>query len=663
LATTAPVIIPIKTPGLSQLQKLEMKMRALEKTVEGLQGDLGKANEKIKKLNDESVKASKGVAKLSKQFRSFAASLIAAGTAQAAFNTGLDRIQSNARLVALARGYEEIEQAQAAATRTAEAFNLSQTEANKQFAAIYGRLRPLGLTVEQIEDAYAGLSTAVKTASLDAAGASALFTQVSQALGSGVVQAEELNTVIDQAPSIVVALAKELGVTAGEVKKLASTGQVSSEQLFKALLRVKEEGVDVLSESLNTPAEKIKAFYNTTEDIVAALTTAVIPELVDGVDDIAAALEALIPLAQVVGRTLSAAFKLAAIPAKGFGDLLANISQGNWEAVLKFDPSGFQKLGDIFGDLFAPLPEVKTGGGRRGGGSADFPTIPNRGDSGSGSAAKATKGLTDAEKELAKQVKITEGLVRDVNQAYQGRTAAITTLEDEIRYLQNAVKYGEEYAQKFREIRRLVMEGVGFNEAFDLVTQRDGLQSQVDAANQLNTELTDTEQLLKGSYEIITNNLTSGIQGLIDGTKDWGDVLSDVLGQLGSMFLNAGFNGLGTALKIPGFEGGGYTGNGPRSGGLDGRGGQLAMVHPDETIIDHRNSMDRWNGGNGDSPGGGSTGPISVNYRGPTLSFNGSDYIPRSEAAALIKAGAEGGERRVYAGLRNSRSRRSTLGL
>jgi hypothetical protein len=35
------------------------------------------------------------------------------------------------------------------------------------------------------------------------------------------------------------------------------------------------------------------------------------------------------------------------------------------------------------------------------------------------------------------------------------------------------------------------------------------------------------------------------------------------------------------------FAGGGYTGNAPRSGGLDGRGGFMAMVHPRETIIDH----------------------------------------------------------------------------
>jgi hypothetical protein len=35
------------------------------------------------------------------------------------------------------------------------------------------------------------------------------------------------------------------------------------------------------------------------------------------------------------------------------------------------------------------------------------------------------------------------------------------------------------------------------------------------------------------------------------------------------------------------FDGGGYTGSGPRSGGLDGRGGYMAMLHPRETVIDH----------------------------------------------------------------------------
>lgn len=35
------------------------------------------------------------------------------------------------------------------------------------------------------------------------------------------------------------------------------------------------------------------------------------------------------------------------------------------------------------------------------------------------------------------------------------------------------------------------------------------------------------------------------------------------------------------------FDGGGYTGSGSRTGGMDGKGGFLAMVHPNESIIDH----------------------------------------------------------------------------
>ena len=47
-------------------------------------------------------------------------------------------------------------------------------------------------------------------------------------------------------------------------------------------------------------------------------------------------------------------------------------------------------------------------------------------------------------------------------------------------------------------------------------------------------------------------------------------------------------------IKAQSFEGGGYTGRGARAGGLDGKGGRMALVHPDESIIDHRK-----NGGSG----------------------------------------------------------------
>lgn len=43
----------------------------------------------------------------------------------------------------------------------------------------------------------------------------------------------------------------------------------------------------------------------------------------------------------------------------------------------------------------------------------------------------------------------------------------------------------------------------------------------------------------------------------------------------------------GSRMATPSFAGGGYTGNGGRSGGLDGRGGFAAILHPNETVVDH----------------------------------------------------------------------------
>ncbi len=44
------------------------------------------------------------------------------------------------------------------------------------------------------------------------------------------------------------------------------------------------------------------------------------------------------------------------------------------------------------------------------------------------------------------------------------------------------------------------------------------------------------------------------------------------------------------SVASPSFDGGGYTGNGSRSGGIDGKGGFWAMMHPQETVIDHTKS-------------------------------------------------------------------------
>ena len=62
--------------------------------------------------------------------------------------------------------------------------------------------------------------------------------------------------------------------------------------------------------------------------------------------------------------------------------------------------------------------------------------------------------------------------------------------------------------------------------------------------------------------------------------------LTDPLVQTIAGSVGGGFEGVGAATPRT-FAGGGYTGNAPRSGGLDGQGGFMAMLHPRESVIDH----------------------------------------------------------------------------
>ena len=76
--------------------------------------------------------------------------------------------------------------------------------------------------------------------------------------------------------------------------------------------------------------------------------------------------------------------------------------------------------------------------------------------------------------------------------------------------------------------------------------------------------------------------LVEGIKNSMRGGISGGGGFGSALGGLGSALLG-GLTGLDSLFS---YEGGGKTPQRPRVGGLDGFGGHLAMVHPNETIVD-----------------------------------------------------------------------------
>lgn len=72
-------------------------------------------------------------------------------------------------------------------------------------------------------------------------GVQAAMLQLTQAMGSGLLRGEELNSVLEQAPTIVQTIAKYLGVGVGTLREMASEGLVTSEVVKTALLGAADE--------------------------------------------------------------------------------------------------------------------------------------------------------------------------------------------------------------------------------------------------------------------------------------------------------------------------------------------------------------------------------------------------------------------------------------
>lgn len=78
-------------------------------------------------------------------------------------------------------------------------------------------------------------------AGTSAEGISAAMLQLTQAMGSGVLRGEELNSVFEQAPTIIQAIADYLDVPIGQIRAMAQEGQLSATVVKNALLSAADE--------------------------------------------------------------------------------------------------------------------------------------------------------------------------------------------------------------------------------------------------------------------------------------------------------------------------------------------------------------------------------------------------------------------------------------
>ncbi|WP_127804150.1 tape measure protein [Hydrogenophaga sp. NH-16] len=103
------------------------------------------------------------------------------------------------------------------------------------FTRVYRAGKEVGLSQQQALQLTETINKAIQVSGGSAQAADAAITQLIQGLQGGVLRGEEFNSVMEQAPRLAKALADGLGVTTGELRKMAQEGRLTSEVVLTAL--------------------------------------------------------------------------------------------------------------------------------------------------------------------------------------------------------------------------------------------------------------------------------------------------------------------------------------------------------------------------------------------------------------------------------------------
>ena len=161
---------------------------------------------------------------------------LGAGAALKGFlSAGVEADRTAKRLKLLSGQYGETKRLTDIANQAASKYAIGNTQAANAVADLYGRLRPMGISLDDIGTTFNAVNTAAAKMNLTAYETDGVLLQLSQALGSGTLQGDEFRSVMERLPAVGQAVATSLGVSVGELKKLGSDGKLTTDVIIKAL--------------------------------------------------------------------------------------------------------------------------------------------------------------------------------------------------------------------------------------------------------------------------------------------------------------------------------------------------------------------------------------------------------------------------------------------
>lgn len=204
--------------------------------------NLGNELDSIERKGDYASKSMDGLSVATRALAGYMAGLVTVSSAISKMDT-YTGLQNRLKLVT--KNQVELNKA------TEDTFQIAQKtySAWDSVLQVYQRFsdnaKTLNLTMDDTARLTETVSKAVAISGASAEAADAALVQFGQALASGTLRGEELNSVMEQTPALAKAIAQGMGITVGELRSVAAEGKITSQEIVKALKNVQND-VDAL---------------------------------------------------------------------------------------------------------------------------------------------------------------------------------------------------------------------------------------------------------------------------------------------------------------------------------------------------------------------------------------------------------------------------------
>jgi tape measure domain-containing protein len=238
-----------------EMQRLATASDVAQRAFVGMGGSLGRIGATFTGVSGVAAGLTAGFVALGA-----AASVSAVQIAQA----GDTATATLARLASATGGLGQAQQVYERLFALSQQTGVAVAESAGSFARFSVAAREIGGTNDQVLKLVAGIQKAGIVAGSTTQELAAATMQIGQALASGTFQGDELRSMLENMPQLAQALARELGVGIGELRKMGSEGKLTADTVFPALLRA--------SEKISEEFDKMPVTMSRARDILTAAT-------------------------------------------------------------------------------------------------------------------------------------------------------------------------------------------------------------------------------------------------------------------------------------------------------------------------------------------------------------------------------------------------------